>query len=155
MTFAGSSDCAEGACRDDKAEHHAQPYTTRVHDELERPFAPARNDTLAHTGRRELPDGPPQGHGSGDGDAPASRPRHCGHADECQQWNSERHDDVTECAEDGAVGGNENQSAERRECKPDADAREATLPGEASFQVDDATRHDPPATRFVVTRRRG
>ena len=155
MTVVGPSDCAEGACRNDEAEHHADPHATGVHEEFQCPFTPARNNALAHTGRRKLSDGPPQGHGSDDGDAPASRARHRGHADECQQRNSERHDDIAERAEDGAVGGKENQSAERRECKPDADARKSTLFGEASFQVDDATRHDPPATRFVVTRRRG
>lgn len=155
MTVAGSSDCAEGACRDDKAEHHTDPHASGVHDEFQRPFAPTRNDALAHAGGRELSDGPPQREGSDDCDSPASRARHGGHTDERQERNPERYDDVAECAEDGAVGGNENQSTERRECKPDADARKATLPGEASFQVDDSTRHDPPATRFVVARRRG
>ena len=152
---AAASDCAERTRGDHETEYHTQPDARRVHDEFLRPFPPACDDALAHPGGRYLPDRPPHGCRSDDCDTPACRARHGGNPDESEQRYSERHDDVTERAEDGAVGEEENKSTERGECNTDTDAGESALPRETPLQVDDATGNDAPATWLVVARGRG
>lgn len=146
----GGSDGAERAGGGNKAKHHAEPHATGVDHEFLGPFAPPGDDAASYPCRRPLTECPPQGDRADNGDTPSGGTGNRRNANEGEKRYAERHDDVSDGAEERAARGNQDQAAEGREAKSNCNTGQAALSRDASTQVDDSTGNDASAPRSRV-----